>query len=274
MVAKRSPLDSPIPVEPLPAYAWLPPGVVQPKASAPISGFLLKIASRCNLACPYCYVYNSPDKSWEHRPKFMSAAIVSMIAARISEHVVRHKLERVYITFHGGEPLLAGASRLASYIEILKTTIPAQVSFGMQTNGTLLTPTILNVLSSVGSSVGISLDGDEASHDRNRYFVSGNGSYFKVRKGIELIKSKPEWARMFSGVLVVVDLKNDPISIYEELVRLKVPSVDFLLPDAHHDAPPPRSNQGQRYPAYGTWLSAVFNRWYDGSSANYFSWKL
>ena len=30
--------------------------------------FLLKVHSRCNLACDYCYVYQHADQSWRTRP--------------------------------------------------------------------------------------------------------------------------------------------------------------------------------------------------------------
>ena len=37
---------------------------------------LLKVASRCNINCSYCYVYNQGDTNWQRMPKHMSAATV------------------------------------------------------------------------------------------------------------------------------------------------------------------------------------------------------
>ena len=38
----------------------------------PINEFIIKIASRCNLNCTYCYEYNQGDDSWKRASKFMS----------------------------------------------------------------------------------------------------------------------------------------------------------------------------------------------------------
>ena len=37
----------------------------------PISGYVIKVASRCNLNCSYCYEYNMGDSSWKKMPKYM-----------------------------------------------------------------------------------------------------------------------------------------------------------------------------------------------------------
>ncbi|MGH8573602.1 MAG: FxsB family cyclophane-forming radical SAM/SPASM peptide maturase, partial [Gammaproteobacteria bacterium] len=38
----------------------------------PIRQFVLKVYSRCNLACDYCYVYQMADQTWRDRPLVMS----------------------------------------------------------------------------------------------------------------------------------------------------------------------------------------------------------
>src|SRR3954452_15941618 len=89
------------------------PDIAVRSAPPVISSYLLKVASRCNLACDYCYMYAHADQSWVHQPKFMSDDVVALAAERIREHAERHRRDRVAIIFHGGEPLLAGADRLA-----------------------------------------------------------------------------------------------------------------------------------------------------------------
>ncbi len=37
-----------------------------------IDTVLIKIASRCNINCSYCYVYNLGDASWARMPKLIS----------------------------------------------------------------------------------------------------------------------------------------------------------------------------------------------------------
>ena len=81
----------------------------------PLRQFLLKLHSRCNLACDYCYVYTMADQGWRAMPRQMPAAIVDLAAARIAEHVRRHGIDRIQVILHGGEPLLAGVEAI-SYV--------------------------------------------------------------------------------------------------------------------------------------------------------------
>ena len=37
-------------------------------ATVPLSQFVLKVHSRCDLACDHCYVYEAADQSWRGRP--------------------------------------------------------------------------------------------------------------------------------------------------------------------------------------------------------------
>jgi hypothetical protein len=70
--------------------------------------FVLKVHSRCDLACDHCYVYESADQSWRGRPVAVAPDIVAQTAMRIAEHVKTHDLASVEVMLHGGEPLLAG----------------------------------------------------------------------------------------------------------------------------------------------------------------------
>src|SRR5690348_8781371 len=104
----------------------------------PFQQFILKVHSRCNLACSYCYVYETADQSWRQLPRMMSPAITKMTAERIGEHVRRHQLSSIDIILHGGEPLLTGAKWLTELTGLLRASVPAEVNFTVQTNGTLL----------------------------------------------------------------------------------------------------------------------------------------
>ena len=41
---------------------------------APFQQFIVKLHSRCNLSCDYCYVYHHVDQSWRDRPPVMTPA--------------------------------------------------------------------------------------------------------------------------------------------------------------------------------------------------------
>src|SRR5689334_406356 len=100
----------------------------------------MKIVSRCNLNCSYCYMYNLGDKTYRGMPKRMSQETVTALAQRVKEHALRHKIPKVAFILHGGEPLLAGREFISHFAsEVRRTLEPiVQVRLSMQTNGTLL----------------------------------------------------------------------------------------------------------------------------------------
>lgn len=230
---------------------------------SPFRQFILKIHSRCNLACDYCYVYTKADQAWRNKPRMMSPALVSVAAERIAEHARAHSLESVQLIFHGGEPLLSGVSPIADALRKVRGAVDAHVCVRatVQTNGTLLTETDLSVLDSLDIKVGVSLDGDVAAHDRHRVYPNGRGSHHEVVRALKLLAEYPS---VYSGVLIVIDLATDPVSTYEALLEHNPPAMDFLLPHHNWADPPPRPG-GASVP-YASWLAEVFDRWYDAPS--------
>ena len=49
----------------------------------PIQTFIFKVASRCNLNCAYCYMYNKGDLSYLQQPRVMPVAVVDAAIERI-----------------------------------------------------------------------------------------------------------------------------------------------------------------------------------------------
>jgi uncharacterized protein len=223
-------------------------------APVPFQQFILKIHSRCNLSCSYCYVYEMADQAWRELPRLMSPAVTEMVAKRIDEHVRSHRLASVDIILHGGEPLLAGPQRLTELTGLLRAQISAQVNFTVQTNGTLLRRPMLETLRRARIRVGVSLDGDAEATGRHRLYPSGRNSYDDVADGLYLLGS-PEFREIYGGILCAVDVQNSPITTYESLLEFSPPMLDLLLPHANWNAPPPGSG-------YADWLIEVFERWY------------
>ena len=52
----------------------------------PFQQFIVKVHSRCNLSCSYCYVYEMADQAWRQQPKRMSRPVAAKMAERIAEH--------------------------------------------------------------------------------------------------------------------------------------------------------------------------------------------
>jgi uncharacterized protein len=220
----------------------------------PFRQFILKVHSRCNLSCTYCYVYEMAEQGWPSLPRRMDSVIAGKVADRIGEHARAHDLPSVDVILHGGEPLLAGTGWLTELVGMLRTRIPAQVNVGVQTNGTLLRPRMLQTLKQLGIGIGVSLDGDAEATGRHRLYPSGRNSFDDVADGLRLLGSSG-FREIYSGILCTIDVQNDPIATYEALLEFCPPAVDLLLPHANWSCPPPGAG-------YANWLIAVFERWY------------
>ncbi|SFQ99775.1 uncharacterized protein SAMN04488564_101925 [Lentzea waywayandensis] len=217
----------------------------------PFRQVILKMHARCDLACDHCYVYTMRDQRWRQRDRTMSPEVVRQVALRIEEHVRAHGLDEVEVVFHGGEPLLAGVARVAEAVRVIGAAAP--VRFAMQTNGVLLDAPTVDVLTDLGVRVGVSIDGDREAHDRHRRRPDGSGSYDAVAAAVRLLAGRS----IYGGLLCTIDLANDPVRTYEALLPFAPPAVDFLLPNANWSSPPPAGS-------YAGWLTAVFDRWYEG----------
>src|SRR6266568_3484117 len=220
----------------------------------PFQQFILKIHSRCNLSCSYCYVYEMADQAWRELPRLMSPAVTGMVAKRIDEHAKEHDLPSVDVILHGGEPLLTGTAWLTELTGLLRAQVSARVNITVQTNGTLLRRPMLETLKDLGIRVGVSLDGDAEAIGRHRRYANGRSSFDAVAAGLDLLRSA-EFHDCYSGILCTVDVANEPVSTYEALLEFNPPAIDLLLPHANWSSPPLGTG-------YGQWLIGVFDRWY------------
>ncbi|PJN04410.1 FxsB family radical SAM/SPASM domain protein [Streptomyces sp. CB01201] len=225
-----------------------------------LSQFVLKVHSRCDLACDHCYVYEHADTSWRGKPRAVSEEILAQVANRIAEHARHHRLPTVHVVLHGGEPLLAGPGRLRRAAEELQRALDgvSALDLRMHTNGVLLDETFCELFLELGIKVGVSLDGDKVSNDRHRRYADGRSSHAKVIRAVELL-NRPRYRRLFAGLLCTIDVENDPVAVYDALVELSPPRIDFLLPHATWDTPPPRP--GGAATPYADWLDAIYGRW-------------
>ncbi|WP_245302088.1 cyclophane-forming radical SAM/SPASM peptide maturase YhhB [Bradyrhizobium sp. LTSP885] len=222
-----------------------------------IDTVLLKVASRCNLNCSYCYVYNMGDVSWRSKPKLMSATTQIAVAAQLKS-LFDSQGNPFAVVLHGGEPLMLGPQRLASLAETLRGALPSTCSLNIQTNGVLLTSPILDVCSQFGVTVSVSLDGPALIHDKHRIDLRGKPSHAAVMAGLRALRSHPSGQSMFSGVLAVVDPTSNPDEVYQYFKDLCAPSIDFLYRDGNWDSLPSGKMSGNTS-EYGTWMSRILD---------------
>ncbi|WP_406859205.1 FxsB family cyclophane-forming radical SAM/SPASM peptide maturase [Streptomyces sp. HUAS MG47] len=225
-----------------------------------LTQFVVKLHSRCDLACDHCYVYEHADTSWRGRPRMISRTILAQTALRIAEHARSHELPAVHVVLHGGEPLLAGPAGIRMAAEELHRALDGTTVLDLKihTNGVLLSERFCDLFDELGITVGISLDGDKEANDRHRRYANGRSSHAQVLKAVRLL-NRPEYRHLFAGLLCTIDVRNNPVHVYDALVELDPPRIDFLLPHATWDEPPLRP--GPSAAPYAEWLDAIHERW-------------
>ncbi len=259
---------------PDPALEWpftldVPALVASGWRPVPFREFIVKVHSRCDLSCDYCYMFEMADQSWRGQPKRMSTDTAETTATRIGEHARAHGLSNITLILHGGEPLLAGESLIWTLVEATRKAAGPKVTVGVrvQTNGIGLNDAYLRLFDELDVRVGVSLDGDQEAHDQHRRFASGRGSYAAVAEGLCRLR-QPQFRHLYGGLLCTVDLRNDPIGTYEALLAFGPPAIDFLLPHGTWDAPPPGRTREAHATPYAEWLITIFDRWYASPRAS------
>lgn len=229
----------------------------------PFREFVLKIHSRCDLACDYCYMYELADQTWRLRPRRMPRTIAEQAATRIGEHIHTHGLTRITLILHGGEPLLAGPDLIAHVVAAIRDAAGprVRVDVSLQTNGVGLDAEYLRLFDDLDIRVGVSLDGDAAAHDRHRRYRNGRGSHAAVVAALERLTAGP-YRQVFGGLLCTIDVRNDPVTTYEALLQFNPPMIDLLLPHGTWTTPPPQRVPRSLSTPYADWLIAVFDRWF------------
>lgn len=235
-----------------------------PSAILPFHTYLWKVASRCNLNCSYCYVYNRADDRWREQPALMSTAVATRIAQRMREHLEAHGKRDASIVFHGGEPMIGGVAHLRELTSVIGEVFhgsDVRLNVGMQSNLLLFDEDIGDLMLARGMTVGTSIDGPPRINDRYRVDHRGRPSSAQLADKLRLLTS-PRYRPLFSGFLCVIDVTADPIEVIDYLLGYEPPGIDLLLPLDNHDRRPP-GKAGARFldTPYADWLIKAFDHW-------------
>jgi uncharacterized protein len=227
----------------------------------PFREFIVKVHSRCDLSCDYCYMYEMADQSWRSRPRAMSPETAELTAGRIADHANAHDLRDITLVLHGGEPLLAGRDLISRLVKSTRRLAGpgTTVNVSVQTNGVGLSDAYLRLFDELGVRIGVSIDGDADAHDRHRRFASGRGSYEAVAAALRRLRG---FSHLYGGLLCTIDLSNDPVRTYRALADFDPPKIDFLLPHGTWADPPPGRVSDSASTPYADWLIEVFDYWY------------
>lgn len=132
----------------------------------------------CNMRCWYCYEKH-------HKEHTMTSEILVRIYKLINTKMAEQELKKFDLAFFGGEPLMRFKSIVKPIIEHaykLAELNKKELSIAFTTNGYLLSPRVIDFLSSLNVPLHfqITLDGNEKSHDKIRHTLNGTGSYSRI----------------------------------------------------------------------------------------------
>ena len=167
-------------------------------------------SSLCNLKCSYCFYCDEA----ENRKGGASAVMSTETAGNLIKKVFEFCGEGSDISFmfQGGEPLLAGIEFFRSFIRIAESLkdIKTTVRYSLQTNGTLIDKGFCELFKENNFLIGVSLDGDEATHNAHRC-----DSFSKVMSGINLLR---EYGVDFN-ILSVITSKTDASALFDFYIK-------------------------------------------------------
>ncbi len=137
----------------------------------------------------------------------------------------------------------------------------ARVELSIQTNGTRLDRTWIDILREHQVTIGVSLDGPKDVNDSARVDHKGRGSYDAVARGIERLNA----VGVPFTILSVVQLGADPLRIHHHFRDLGCKSIAYLLPAETYETIGPIHDKFGPTPC-ADYLIPIFDDWWDNST--------
>lgn len=154
-------------------------------------------AGLCNMRCRYCF-YQAASAERENR------IMTRQTADELIRKIKAYRPSRVSVLFQGGEPTLAGTDFYRYFTRRMKESVPAPVTYGLQTNGLLIDDAFAELFREQGFLVGLSLDGAKRTNDRYRRDGGGEGVLPRVLEAAALLRGHG----VDFNILSVVDDEN------------------------------------------------------------------
>lgn len=234
------------------------------RVNSSVNTILLKpVGDMCNMACSYCY----------ERERLQLNPLKKMRVSTL-RNIVRNmagsgsQVQDIFV--HGGEPLLAGLEYFRVLVDAADEFFgKGIISFGVQTNATLIDDDWIDFFRDHNFSVGVSLDGDAKINDQHRVFPNGTGTFDTVADKIRKLVSQVQKV----GVTAVATrhTMGQPDSagrIYETVVGLGLRNIDVHPALTLHEVAGDAADDNPTATEYANFMSSFLNVWSAGRVAN------
>ena len=238
-----------------PEAALRRPGA-SPAAPRPVAFVLVKLASRCNINCTYCYWFR--DAEVYKKPAVLTPEAEDAFCQRLEEHIREFELPAFLLVFHGGEPLLFPKRRFDALMQKLRAVAErtgCYIKCGVTTNAILVDDEWIALFKAHDVDVSVSLDGPAEINDKYRVDFKGRGTLAQTLEGLARLRA----ADLAPGLISVCNPGTDPERVLAFVAdELGIKEFDILPPDATHaDNPPPIAD----------YFIKLFDVWFDKYAA-------
>lgn len=152
-----------------------------------MSGCMIKpVSGSCQMKCRYCFYKDEMNVRANGNFGTMNEVTVE----KLVQKMLSRGEKKVSFFFQGGEPTLAGLDFYRNFLNTVNRHREkgVAVSYSIQTNGYSITPEWAEFFAENKFLVGVSLDGTQILHDKNRVGFDGAGTYARVMKSIDNLK--------------------------------------------------------------------------------------
>ncbi|WP_085535741.1 anaerobic sulfatase-maturation protein [Massilibacteroides vaginae] len=243
----------------------------------PIYVMLKPIGAVCNLACEYCYYLEKSHFYPEVKNHILTDELLEKF---IKEYIECQTTPEILFTWHGGETLMRPISFYKKALELQrKYGRGRQIDNCIQTNGTLLTDEWCLFFKENNFLVGVSIDGPQEFHDEYRRNKQGLPSFYKVMKGIELLKKHQV---EYNAMAVVNDYNVDfPLEFYNFFKSIDCHYIQFSpiverMKQNKLSTPDEKDQEVTLAPfsvdamKWGEFLCAIFDEWLKSDVGTYY----
>ena len=189
--------------------------------------FSLAPIHKCNLMCKYCFA------DYGENFKGINKKLDKKTIIDIGEFILKNfgEYERFRLDFvSGGEPLY-DKELLKYIITVYRNMFSKKDLFiWLCTNSTLNDEEILMFLDKNKVLLGISIDGDKSTNDKNRIYANGQGTYDDIIKSVNLIKNSCNLSKNIKslwGLSVITNDNNNLLSIVRNHYNLGFSSIQM-----------------------------------------------
>jgi uncharacterized protein len=166
--------------------------------------------ARCNLACRYCFYL--PKAGIYPGGSFRMSD--DLLEEFLRQYIEAQQVPAVTVAWQGGEPTLTGLDFYRRSVELAERIARPgmQLSYTIQTNGTLLDDAWCAFFKEHNVLVGISIDGPQELHDAYRVDQRGRGTFDRVMAGLSCLQEHG----VAYNILCAVHAANEghPLDVY------------------------------------------------------------